>query len=54
MSHSMFFYGTLMVPEVLQRVIGRALEGIHVEEAILENHTRHHVKHAGTNLRRRR
>lgn len=35
-----------MVPEVLQRVIGRALEGIHVEEAILENHTRHHVKHA--------
>lgn len=44
---SLFFYGTLMVPEVLSRVIGRKGSGLKASDAILEGHTRHHVKGEG-------
>ncbi|KAI0322579.1 hypothetical protein OF83DRAFT_1161124 [Amylostereum chailletii] len=41
-----FFYGTLMHPKILQRVIGN--DGSHLEicPALLMDFTRHHVKHA--------
>lgn len=47
---TLFFYGTLMVLPVLQRVIGRDGEGLAVSDAILEEHTRHHVKGEGAHF----
>jgi len=45
-SYSAFFYGTLMHPDILKRVIGN--DGAHLKicSAILLDHTRHHVKEA--------
>lgn len=44
MTHNLFFYGTLIHPEVLSRVIGKP--GVHLttNSANLESHTRFHVK----------
>jgi len=44
--YSAFFYGTLMHPDILKRVIGN--DGAHLKicSAILLDHTRHHVKQA--------
>ncbi|KAH7915672.1 hypothetical protein BJ138DRAFT_1054509 [Hygrophoropsis aurantiaca] len=41
-----FFYGTLMHPEILKRVIGN--DGLHLKicPALLSDYTRHQVKHA--------
>ncbi|OSD06492.1 hypothetical protein PYCCODRAFT_1431487 [Trametes coccinea BRFM310] len=46
MSHSAFFYGTLLHPAILRRVIGH--EGIQLQlcPAILLDHTRHKIKNA--------
>ncbi|THH15689.1 hypothetical protein EW146_g4815 [Bondarzewia mesenterica] len=43
---SAFFYGTLLHPKILKRVIGN--DGGHLEvcPAVLMDHTRHHIKHA--------
>ncbi|KIJ54490.1 hypothetical protein M422DRAFT_240557 [Sphaerobolus stellatus SS14] len=41
---SAFFYGTLLHPEVLRRVIGNTGEHLQVAPAVLLDHTRHHVK----------
>ncbi|KZP11022.1 hypothetical protein FIBSPDRAFT_195475 [Athelia psychrophila] len=44
--YAAFFYGTLMHPEILKRVIGN--DGTHLKicSAILLDHTRHQIKHA--------
>jgi len=44
--YSAFFYGTLMHPDILKRVIGN--DGAHLKicSAILLDHTRHHLKQA--------
>jgi len=44
-----FFYGTLMVPQILHRVINRhptSLPTLNTTEAILHDHSRHHVRYA--------
>ncbi|KAK4056380.1 hypothetical protein OIO90_002523 [Microbotryomycetes sp. JL221] len=43
-THNLFFYGTLVHPAILARVIGS--DGAHLvtSDAILPDHTRHHVK----------
>jgi len=55
MSHTAFFYGTLMAPPVLHRVIWGATAApptpahasqLHVRPAVLHGHRRHRVKHA--------
>lgn len=54
MSHTAFFYGTLMAPPVLQRVIWGSQTPptpahaslLHVRPAILHAHRRHRVQHA--------
>ncbi|KAL0571522.1 hypothetical protein V5O48_010438 [Marasmius crinis-equi] len=43
-SYSAFFYGTLMHPKVLQRVIGLDSRHLQIAPAVLLNHTRHKVK----------
>ncbi|KAF8510937.1 PLP-dependent transferase [Hysterangium stoloniferum] len=42
--HSAFFYGTLLHPEILKRVIGNTGGHLHVAPAVLLDYTRHHVK----------
>lgn len=44
---SLFFYGTLMAPAVLTRVIGRPGNGLKSSDAILDLHARLHVKGEG-------
>ncbi|KAJ7593223.1 hypothetical protein C8J56DRAFT_930596 [Mycena floridula] len=39
-----FFYGTLMHPAILKRVIGNEAEHLQVCSAVLLDYTRHHVK----------
>jgi hypothetical protein len=41
---SAFFYGTLLHPEVIRRVIGNTGDHLQVAPAILLDFTRHHVK----------
>ncbi|GAA99426.1 uncharacterized protein L969DRAFT_86671 [Mixia osmundae IAM 14324] len=43
---ALFFYGTLMHPGVLERVIGHAVDKLTFTDAVLYEHTRHHVRHA--------
>ncbi|PVI00485.1 hypothetical protein DM02DRAFT_592835 [Periconia macrospinosa] len=45
-THSAFFYGTLMSPEVLQRAIQTSNPTHTATPAILPSHTRHRVKSA--------
>lgn len=46
MTHTAFFYGTLMAPQVLRRVCGmQNNEGLVIRPAILRKHQRHRVKH---------
>ncbi|KAI0714347.1 hypothetical protein C8T65DRAFT_573437 [Cerioporus squamosus] len=46
MSHSAFFYGTLLHPSILRRVIGHEGDQLQLCPAILLEHTRHKIKHA--------
>ncbi|KAI5481341.1 aminotransferase, class V/Cysteine desulfurase [Pseudohyphozyma bogoriensis] len=48
MMSTLFFYGTLMVPEILQRVIGRpgSSDSLVCFDAVLDQYTRHHVNQA--------
>jgi hypothetical protein len=41
---SLFFYGTLLHPAVLRRVIGHEGQNLFYQPAILRDYTRHHVK----------
>ncbi|KAF9648825.1 hypothetical protein BDM02DRAFT_2058431 [Thelephora ganbajun] len=43
---SAFFYGTLLHPEILKRVIGNKGSRLKICPAVLLDHTRHKVKHA--------
>ncbi|KAJ3551507.1 hypothetical protein NM688_g4665 [Phlebia brevispora] len=43
---SAFFYGTLMHPAILRRVIGHQGANLEICPALLLEHTRHHIKHA--------
>ncbi|KAI0951314.1 hypothetical protein AcW1_008384 [Taiwanofungus camphoratus] len=43
---SAFFYGTLLHPSILRRVIGHDGEQLEICPALLLEHTRHKVKHA--------
>ncbi|EIM91234.1 uncharacterized protein STEHIDRAFT_50247 [Stereum hirsutum FP-91666 SS1] len=45
-THAAFFYGTLMHPKILRRVIGHEGDRLEICPAVLMDHTRHHVKHA--------
>ncbi|TFL03875.1 hypothetical protein BDV98DRAFT_563206 [Pterulicium gracile] len=45
-THSAFFYGTLMHPNILRRVIGNDGSHLHICPAVLLHYTRHQVKHA--------
>jgi hypothetical protein len=45
--HTLFFYGTLCVPEVLQRVLARDISNLSIQDAILKDHVRLHVKGEG-------
>lgn len=42
-THSLFFYGTLVHPRILARVIGSNGDHLNTQDALLLNHTRHHV-----------
>nr|XP_018259566.1 uncharacterized protein I303_07634 [Kwoniella dejecticola CBS 10117]OBR81724.1 hypothetical protein I303_07634 [Kwoniella dejecticola CBS 10117] len=42
--YSFFFYGTLCVPAVLTRVLGRKCDDLTFQDALLPNYTRHCVK----------
>ncbi|KAI0327843.1 hypothetical protein GY45DRAFT_1282989 [Cubamyces sp. BRFM 1775] len=46
MSHSAFFYGTLLHPAILRRVIGRRGDELEMCPALLLDHTRHKIRHA--------
>ncbi|RPD61226.1 hypothetical protein L226DRAFT_560363 [Lentinus tigrinus ALCF2SS1-7] len=46
MSHSAFFYGTLLHPSILRRVIGHDGGQLQICPALLLEHTRHKIKHA--------
>ncbi|KAI0710222.1 hypothetical protein C8Q76DRAFT_859136 [Earliella scabrosa] len=46
MSHSAFFYGTLLHPSILRRVIGHAGTDLEICPALLLEHTRHQIKFA--------
>ncbi|KAI1797200.1 hypothetical protein LXA43DRAFT_910390 [Ganoderma leucocontextum] len=46
MSHSAFFYGTLLHPSILRRVIGHAGSGLEICPALLLEHTRHKIEFA--------
>jgi hypothetical protein len=41
---SLFFYGTLLHPAILRRVIGHDGQDLFYQPAILQDYTRHHVK----------
>ncbi|KAH7873728.1 uncharacterized protein C8R40DRAFT_1048611 [Lentinula edodes] len=43
---SSFFYGTLMHPKILKRVIGNDASHLQIAPAVLFEHTRHKVKYA--------
>ncbi|TDL19892.1 hypothetical protein BD410DRAFT_899874 [Rickenella mellea] len=43
-SSSAFFYGTLLHPKVIKRVLGHNGENLKICPAVLLEHTRHHVK----------
>jgi len=45
-AHAAFFYGTLLHPAILRRVIGHDGDDMQICPAILPEHTRHHVKYA--------
>ncbi|KIK63040.1 hypothetical protein GYMLUDRAFT_72273 [Collybiopsis luxurians FD-317 M1] len=45
-TYSSFFYGTLMHPKILKRVIGNDGSHLQIAPAILFEHTRHKVKNA--------
>ncbi|KAK7696263.1 hypothetical protein QCA50_000916 [Cerrena zonata] len=45
-SHTAFFYGTLIHPSILRRVIGHEGEQLSICPAVLLDHTRHKVKNA--------
>jgi gamma-glutamylcyclotransferase (GGCT)/AIG2-like uncharacterized protein YtfP len=40
---NLFFYGTLMHPSILQRVLGRDVSALSIRQAILLKHGRHRV-----------
>ncbi|KAG8807506.1 mitochondrial Homoaconitase, partial [Serendipita sp. 401] len=42
--HSLFFYGTLLHPAVLKRVLGHEGNGLRHQPALLDGYTRHHVR----------
>jgi len=42
--YTCFFYGTLMSVDILKRVIGTTSDHLEFADALLKNHTRHHVK----------
>ncbi|KDE07231.1 hypothetical protein MVLG_02454 [Microbotryum lychnidis-dioicae p1A1 Lamole] len=42
-THDLFFYGTLVHPKILARVTGHSGANLTTCEALLPNHTRHHV-----------
>ncbi|KAI0749388.1 hypothetical protein C8Q80DRAFT_1269275 [Daedaleopsis nitida] len=46
MSYSAFFYGTLMHPSILRRVIGHSGKDLEICPALLLEHTRHKIKFA--------
>ncbi|KAI0649205.1 hypothetical protein C8Q79DRAFT_498429 [Trametes meyenii] len=46
MSHSAFFYGTLLHPAILRRVIGHEGTQLEICPAILLEHTRHKIRNA--------
>ncbi|KAL1412461.1 hypothetical protein Q8F55_000206 [Vanrija albida] len=43
-SFDFFFYGTLLVPAILGRVLGRDASDLKFQDAVLDGYTRHHVK----------
>ncbi|KAJ3753530.1 hypothetical protein EV360DRAFT_53325 [Lentinula raphanica] len=45
-TYSSFFYGTLMHPKILKRVIGNDASHLQIAPAVLFEHTRHKVKSA--------
>ncbi|EPQ52835.1 hypothetical protein GLOTRDRAFT_46720 [Gloeophyllum trabeum ATCC 11539] len=45
-TYAAFFYGTLLHPKILKRVIGNDGSHLQICPAVLLDHTRHHVKHA--------
>ncbi|PCH42564.1 hypothetical protein WOLCODRAFT_102363 [Wolfiporia cocos MD-104 SS10] len=45
-SFSAFFYGTLLHPSILRRVIGHEGQQLKICPALLLEHTRHQIKHA--------
>ncbi|KAM0789798.1 hypothetical protein ACM66B_006650 [Microbotryomycetes sp. NB124-2] len=44
MAHNLFFYGTLVHPAILARVVGHDGPNLQTYDAILPGHTRHHVR----------
>ncbi|KAI0359950.1 hypothetical protein OH77DRAFT_1419325 [Trametes cingulata] len=46
MSHSAFFYGTLLHPAILRRVIGHEGRQLEICPAVLLEHTRHKIRNA--------
>ncbi|KAI0661652.1 hypothetical protein C8Q70DRAFT_966296 [Cubamyces menziesii] len=46
MTHSAFFYGTLLHPTILRRVIGHKGDQLEMCPALLLDHTRHKIRHA--------
>ncbi|KAK4684179.1 hercynylcysteine S-oxide lyase, partial [Tremellales sp. Uapishka_1] len=44
-SYDFFFYGTLLVPAILCRVLGHRCDTLTFRDALLPNYTRHCVKH---------
>ncbi|EJF64746.1 hypothetical protein BD309DRAFT_945513 [Dichomitus squalens] len=46
MSHTAFFYGTLLHPSILRRVIGHEGSRLQICPALLLEHTRHKIRHA--------
>ncbi|KZT29771.1 hypothetical protein NEOLEDRAFT_1127599 [Neolentinus lepideus HHB14362 ss-1] len=45
-AYAAFFYGTLLHPKILKRVIGNDGSHLQICPAILLNYTRHHIKYA--------
>ncbi|GJE88663.1 gamma-glutamylcyclotransferase [Phanerochaete sordida] len=45
-THTAFFYGTLLHPSILRRVIGHSGADLEICPALLLEHTRHKVQHA--------
>ncbi|GAA6006759.1 hypothetical protein JCM11491_003171 [Sporobolomyces phaffii] len=44
MSHTLYFYGTLCVPQVLERVLDHAVDSLEIRDALLHGHVRLRVK----------